>query len=136
MRAPTADELRAVLAASGQGGFRHAPDVLPILAGDRAGTIGVGVRLVPVAELRDTYEMRARHLAAKEVSPTYPSTLPGDVRALADALNAAEDDEPVRLWHLALENGTTFSLFELATKGRLAGVVRSADQRVVAPRRP
>jgi hypothetical protein len=135
MRAPTADELRAFLATFGQGAFRHASDVLPMLAGERAATVVVSDRLVPVAELRGTYQIRAEHLAAKALPATYPSTLPSDVRAVADALNAAEDEQPVRLWDLALADGTTFTLFELVAKGRLAGVVKSADQRVVAPRR-
>ncbi|MGD0530313.1 MAG: hypothetical protein ABSE49_34580 [Polyangiaceae bacterium] len=109
--------------------------MLPILAGKQPATVSVSERLVPVAELRQIYERRAKHLAAGTLPATFPSTLPDDVRALADALNAAEDERGVRIWDLALTDGTSFALFELVANGRLAGVVKSADQRIVAPLR-
>lgn len=53
-----------------------------------------------------------------------------EVRALADALDAA-DEEPVRIWSLALPTGSVFVAFELVDAQRIAGVIEPADQRVV-----
>jgi hypothetical protein len=57
-----------------------------------------------------------------------------EVSALADALDAA-NEQPVRIWHLALPSGKVFVVFELVEAQQIAGVIESADQRVVAPPR-
>jgi hypothetical protein len=56
--------------------------------------------------------------------------LPADVAALADGLDAAED-QAIRMWHIQLVDGTVFVIFELLRTRALAGVVKTADQRIV-----
>jgi hypothetical protein len=84
-------------------------------------------------ELKSTYRVRATILANRDPGPTYPSTLAADVAALADGLEAA-DEQPVHMWHIALPDWTDYIIFELAHARALAGVVKSADHRVVNPR--
>jgi hypothetical protein len=106
---------------------------MSLLDGETAGITILSTNASP-QDLRSTYRVRAELLASRQLPTTFPATLPIEVRALADALDAA-DDQSVRIWHLALPSGKVFVVFELVDARRIAGVIESADQRVVAPQR-
>jgi hypothetical protein len=127
----TDEQLRYFVDKFGALPFPHAHEVLALLRRSEEVTLEVSAGTT-VQSLRDIYRRRAEMLASRPVGPTYPSTLPHDVRVVADALDAAKD-QPVRIWHITRKNGQTFIIFELIEDGRLAGVVESADQRIVAP---
>lgn len=128
---PSSEEIRVFLTRFSGVTFPHASEVISLLNGE---TLGVTIELATgrLQVLRSTYRTRAEILASRQLPPTFPATLPMEVRALADALDAA-DEQPVRVWRLALPNGSVFAVFELVDAERLAGVLESADQRVVAP---
>jgi hypothetical protein len=131
---PSSEDVRGFLSRFRGVPFPHASEVISVLEGE---TVGVKIQLATCAklqELRSTYRVRAEGLASRQLSPTFPATLPMEVRALADALDAA-DEQPVRMWDLALPSGRVFVVFELVEDRRIAGVIESADQRVVAPGR-
>jgi hypothetical protein len=115
--------------------FVHANDVLPLmLAGDTYAR-RVSVRAMELgADLRATYRVRAEQLAGHPPSLSHPPTLAADVAALALRLGAAAD-QPIEVWDVSLPDGTTYSIFVLVADRAIAGCVKSADQRVVAPQR-
>ncbi|HEY2365405.1 MAG TPA: hypothetical protein VGH87_03425 [Polyangiaceae bacterium] len=129
---PSEEEVRDFVTRFGHVAFPHAAQVLSFLAGKHA---EVTIELSTGAnfkELRSTYRVRATFLATKPLGPTFPRSLPGEVSALADALEAA-DEQPTRIWRFALPSGKVFIVFELVDARQIAGVVESADQRIVAP---
>jgi hypothetical protein len=129
---PCSEDVRLFLNSFRGVPFPHAPEVISLLDGE---TAGVTIRLSPdtkLQELRSTYRVRAEILASRQLPTTFPATLPLEVRALADALDAAEE-QSVRIWDLALPSGKVFVVFELVDAQQIAGVIESADQRVVAP---
>ena len=130
---PSAEEVRAFVTRFREVAFPHAAEVLSFLDGKSEEVtieLWTGAKL---QELRTTYRVRAKSLASKQLAPTFPPGLPAEVSALADALDNA-DEQAVRLWHYALPSGKVFIVFELVDAGRIAGVIESADQRIVAPR--
>jgi hypothetical protein len=133
-RASPAD-VRAFLARCRPQDFLHADIVLPLLERDSREECRIHVgRSLPVVQLRTTYRIRAKWLAEREVDTSrYPATLARDVAMLADALDAARD-QTVLIWDVELPDGTCFGLFELEEEQRLAGCVRSNDQRVIGLR--
>jgi hypothetical protein len=101
--------------------FPHASEVMALLDGE---TAGATIELSPSVELqklRSTYRMRAEHLASRQSSPAFPAAGLVEMRALADAFDAA-DEQPVRIWHLALPSGRMFLVFELVEAQQIAGV--------------
>ena len=129
---PSSEQVRAFLNRFRTVSFPHASEVVSLLDRERPGVtieLWTGAKL---QELQSIYRIRAEGLASRPLGPTFPGTLPMEVRALADALDAAEEQQ-VRIWHLALSDGRVFVVFELVDAQRIAGVVESADQRVVAP---
>jgi hypothetical protein len=132
---PSPEDVRVFLSRFRGVPFPHASEVISLLDGNTPGVtiqVATGARL---RELRSIYRVRAEGLASRQLPPTVPASLRMEVRALADALDAA-DEQPVRMWHLALPSGKVFAVFELVEAQRIAGVIESADQRIVAPRRP
>ena len=121
--APTDEQVDGFLRTFGAAGFRHAAEILPLLRSQRSDVEVTAAELPTLEALRDIYRARAEHLASRDVGPTYPSTLPADVAALADGLDAAED-QAIRMWHIQLVDGTVFVIFELLRTRALAGVVR------------
>lgn len=104
--------------------FPHASEVMALLDGE---TAGATIELSPSVELqklRDTYRMRAERaeqLASRQSSPTFPASGLVELRALADAFDAA-DEQPVRLWHLTAPSGRMFLIFELVEAQQIAGI--------------
>lgn len=130
-RAPAAD-VRGLLQRCRRQELLHAETVLPLLERDSKEECRIYVsRRIPAVSLRETYRRRANRLAEREVDTSrYPATLARDVGALADELDAA-GDQTVLVWDIQLPDGTIFMLFELEVEQRLAGCVRSNDQRVI-----
>src|SRR6185312_7288921 len=98
---PSSEDIRDFLSRFRGVSFPHASEVISLFEGETAGVtiqLSAGANL---QELRSTYRTRAEHLASRQLPPTYPATLWMEVRALANAL-AAADEQPVRIWHLAL----------------------------------
>jgi hypothetical protein len=130
---PTDDQVRAFLDRFGNVAFAHAREVIRVL---REPDPSVTARLsegASLPELRSTYRIRAEWLASTELPPTFPSTLPEEVRVLSAALDAAAD-QPIRIWSIALSDGTIYDVFELVSAGCIAGSIKSADQRIVGKR--
>src|SRR5581483_8852093 len=44
------------------------------------------------------------------------------------------DEQPIRIWRLALPSGKVFAVFELVEARCIAGAVESADQRILGHR--
>jgi hypothetical protein len=130
---PSSEDIRFFLSRFRGVPFPHAAEVMSLLDGETAGITILSTN-ASLQDLRSTYRVRAELLASRQLPTTFPATLPIEVRALADALDAA-DDQSVRIWHLALPSGKVFVVFELVDARRIAGVIESADQRVVAPQR-
>jgi len=83
---PSSEDIRVFLTRFRGVPFPHASEVISLLNGE---TPGVTIRLAAAVK---TYRMRAEDLAARQLPPTFPATLPPEVRALADALDAAWPD--------------------------------------------
>jgi hypothetical protein len=130
-RAP-ADRIAWFVETYGPRGFAHAGELLPILHRNDPDEAQISlhedVRLD--AGLRSTYRGRAQHVTSHP-SPTHPSSLGEDLRALSRVFEDAAD-QPLRTWRVALTSGLTYTVFELVSDGAVACVM-STDQRVVSP---
>jgi hypothetical protein len=129
---PASEDIRLLVSRFRDVQFPHASEIMSLLEGTTAGATIELYTGATLQELRSTYRVRAEILTSRELPPTFPPTLPAEVRALAAALDAA-DEQPIRIWSLALPSGKVFVVFELVEAQRIAGAIASADQRVVAP---
>ncbi|MBL8608891.1 MAG: hypothetical protein JNL38_16315 [Myxococcales bacterium] len=122
--APSPEELRALVARLATAPFPHAAEVAALLEGGARCVTLECTRAPDLGDLRVTYQTRAAILAARDLPTGYPPTLAADVRALADALDAAED-QPARIWSVGRATGEVFVVFELERDPRIVGVIKS-----------
>jgi hypothetical protein len=127
MRPPGDDEIYAFLERYGTASFPHAAEITSWL---RDRDPSVKLHLHEHRLTRDSRAIWRVRAADRDVPSTYPATLLEDIRRLADALDAAPD-QPCRHWHIALPDGTTYSVIELVADRRIAGAIKSADRRIV-----
>src|SRR5262249_23728347 len=113
--------------------FRHADELVPIMRRDDVNESFISCHEIRLDDrLRRIYKIRAKHLASAAPSPHYPHGLADDVRALSTQLNEASD-QGVQIWDTVLRSGTCYLVFVLVADERIAGSVKSADQRIVNP---
>jgi hypothetical protein len=127
MRPPSEDEIWVFLERYGTTSFPHAAEITKWL---RERVPSVKLHLHEHHLTRDSRAIWRVRAADRDVPSTYPATLLEDIRHLADALDAAPD-QPCRGWYIALPDGTTYSVIELVADRRIAGAIKSADQRIV-----
>jgi hypothetical protein len=116
--------------------FRHREELVPIMQRNDSDVSRIAANDAQLDDhLRSVYRVRAKTTASRPSSPYFPTGLADDVRELVTQLDAAKD-QPLRFWHIDLPSGICFIVFELVDDGRVAGCVKSADQRVVNPNAP
>jgi hypothetical protein len=121
---PSSEDVRVFLSRFRGIPFPHASAIISLLNGETAG-VAIELATCELQKLRTTYRIRA-DLASRQFSATFSPTSSTEVRALADAFDAA-DEQPVRMWCLALPSGKVFVVFELVEAQRIAGAIASAD---------
>jgi hypothetical protein len=130
----TPERIRAFLDRYEHTDFRHGEEFLGLLRRDDLDGSRIHARDAQLDEgLRVIYRIRAKTTAQAPKSPFYPPGLADDVRDLSLQLDSARD-QPLCSWSVELPSGIGYLLFELLDDQRVAGCVKSADQRVVNPR--
>jgi hypothetical protein len=112
-------------------GFRHESEVLPLLVRDSPDESRITMHVLKrFVEVRQIYRDRAAIARSAIHVVTARETMAEDLRLLVEQLNEVREQE-LRLWSVALPDGTVFVLFELAEDQRIAGCAKVADQRVL-----
>lgn len=128
----TPEQIRNFVERYGDSALRHAAELIPIMQRDEADESRITVSDVALTEdLRMTYRLRAEHLQNGPVGPRYPPGLAHDVRAFSEQLDTARDQR-ARWWSVDLPSGIAYLFLELVDDRRIAGAIKSADQRVAA----
>jgi len=131
----SAERIKLFIDAFGAQKFCHADELVPIMRRNDFNESCIGCHELRLDDrLRGIYRLRAKHLASAPLSPSYPAGLAEDVCALSRQLDEASDQE-IQVWRTLLPSGTTYLVFELMDDRRIAGCVKSADQRIVNPSR-
>ncbi|NVB85182.1 MAG: hypothetical protein HOV81_42845 [Kofleriaceae bacterium] len=113
--------------------FRHASEVIPIMRRDDPDEGRIASRDLALDEgMRTTYRLRAKRAANRE--PTYSPDLPRDLDELSTQFDAARD-QPMRSWSITLPSALMYVIFELLDDRRVAGCMKTVDQRLLAGRR-
>jgi hypothetical protein len=127
------EQIRRFLDSYGATEFRHAGELVPLMQRDDPDETRITRREYRVdAGLRSIYQRRAMRNPSAPPSPFFPPGLADDLRDLSSQLDAARD-QPLCFWDIDLPSGTTYIVFELLDDRRIAGCVKTADQRVVDP---
>jgi len=129
----SADRIKRFVNKYGDTTFRHAQEIVPLMRRDDPDETRITVHEFRLYEgLRSIYSFRATRPASSPPSPQYPPGLADDLRDLATQFDAAPD-QPLSCWMVRLPSGLCYTIWELLDDRRIAGCVKSADQRVVNP---
>ena len=113
--------------------FPHRKVILDALASNRFSLTVTDGPGVPSVSMLDIYRRRLRIGEERYLKTSHAQNILSDVRFYVSGLERIEDDF-IRIWHLAFDEISHFSVFEAEGSGKIVGCVHGIDRRKVTPR--